>query len=85
MAVRKIIVRLTISLSVLILSGSARSNAGLTFLDVADTTTAIPGGTGNFTSFGIPGSTATSSRSMHREATASKAFTSGASPPAFSG
>ena len=44
---------MTVSLSALLLAAPARSNAGLTFVDVADTATAIPGGTGDFTSFGI--------------------------------
>ena len=47
--------RLTMfSLLALLLSAPARSYAGLTFVDVADTATAIPGGVGNFTGFGIP-------------------------------
>jgi len=47
--------RVTFSLAVLFLSVTTRSNAGgVTYVDVADTATSIPGGTGTFTGFGLP-------------------------------
>ena len=44
-----------LALSVLLLSVAAPSYAGgVTYIDVADTTTSIPSGTGSFTGFGLP-------------------------------
>jgi hypothetical protein len=54
-AANKVLARVTFSLLALLLSVTTRSNAGgLSFVDVADTTTSIPGGSGTFTGFGLP-------------------------------
>lgn len=55
MTASRVLVRMmSFSLAAILLSAPVRSNAGLTFVDVADTSTAIPGGSGKFTGFGIP-------------------------------
>jgi hypothetical protein len=55
MAANKMPLRMTFSLLVLLLSFTSNSHAdGVSFIDIADTGTAIPQGTGNFTGFGFP-------------------------------
>ncbi len=55
MACNKVFARVTFSLLVFFTSVTTRSNAGgVTYVEVADTSTSIPGGSGSFTSFGIP-------------------------------
>ena len=54
MADNRIFARIVIGLMAVFVSTTSRSIAGdVTFVDVADTFTPIPGGTGNFTSFGL--------------------------------
>ena len=55
MANNRMRVRSLFLVLMLLLSGRAQSNAGgLSFVEVADTSTSIPNGTGNLTSFGLP-------------------------------
>ncbi len=55
MTTDKVRAHMTFSLMALLLTVTAQSKAGsLSFVEVASTTTSIPGGTGSFTSFGLP-------------------------------
>ena len=55
MTANKLHARMTLSLLTLLLSVASQSKAGsLSFVKVADTTTSIPGGTGDYTGFGLP-------------------------------